>query len=110
MKFLRSITAEDKLILTSLMLTFGGIILGAVLREPRMYGFTAIIVILVLIVGTYIIKSSRLSWLLVFGMTAGVLELWSDWIHVASLHSLVYTDTLALNCWNRHPICRLDGG
>jgi hypothetical protein len=92
MKFLRSITAEDKLIIASLFLTFGGILLGAILREPRMYGITAIIVIIILIVGTYLTKSPRLSWLLVFGVTAGVLELWSDWIHVASLHSLVYTD------------------
>jgi hypothetical protein len=92
MKFLPSITAEDKLILTSLLLTFGGITIGAALREPRSYGITAILVILLLIAGTYIIKSPQLSWLLVFGITAGILELWSDWIHVASLHSLVYTD------------------
>ena len=92
MKFLPSITAEDKLILTSLLLTFGGITIGAALREPRSYGITAILVILLLIAGTSIIKSPQLSWLLVFGITAGILELWSDWIHVASLHSLVYTD------------------
>lgn len=92
MKFLRSITAEDKLILISLLVTFGGIILGAILREPRLYGITAIIVILIIIAGTYLTRSPRLSWLLLFGATAGVLELWADWIHVASLKSLVYTD------------------
>ena len=74
------------------MVTFSGILLGAILREPKSYGFTAIVVIVILIAGTYIIRSPRLSWLLVFGATAGVLELWADWIHVASLHSLVYTD------------------
>lgn len=92
MKFSRSITAEDKLILISLLVTFGGIILGAILREPRLYGITAIIVILTIIAGTYLTRSPRLSWLLLFGVTAGVLELWADWIHVASLKSLVYTD------------------
>lgn len=92
MKVLRSFTVEDKLILASLILTFGGIILGAILREPKLYGITSIVVILIIIVGTYLLRSPRLSWLLVFGLTAGVLELWSDWIHVASLHSLVYTD------------------
>lgn len=92
MKFLRSITAEDKLVIISILITFGGIILGAILREPRSYGFTTILVIVILIVGTYTTRSPRLSWLLVFGATAGVLELWADWIHVASLHSLVYTD------------------
>ena len=92
MKFLRSINAEDRLIIVSLMLTFGGIILGAILSEPRLFGITSIIVILTIIAGTYLNRSPRLSWLLVFGITAGVLELWSDWINVASLHSLVYTD------------------
>ncbi len=92
MKFLRSMTAEDKLVIVSMLITFGGIILGAILKEPRSYGFTAILVIVILIIGTYATKSPRLSWLLVFGFTAGILELWADWIHVASLHSLVYTD------------------
>lgn len=92
MKLLRSISAEDKLIMLSLLFTFAGIILGAIFSEPSSYGITAIIVITVILVGTYITRSPRLSWLLLFGLTAGVLELWSDWIHVASLHSLVYTD------------------
>ncbi len=92
MKAIRSLTAEDKLILVSLLFTFGGILLGAILKEPKLFGFTSIIVILIIILGTYLTKSVRLSWLLVFGLTAGVLELWADWIHVASLHSLVYTD------------------
>jgi hypothetical protein len=92
MKFLRSLTAEDKLILASLMLTFGGILLGAMLARPGLFGMTAILVILMLVTGTFIIKSPRLSWLLVFGLTAGILELWADWIHVAALHTLVYTN------------------
>ncbi len=91
MKTIRSLTAEDQLIIASMLLTFGGIILGAILRQPGLYGITSILVITVMIVGTYIIRSPRLSWLLVFGLTAGVLELWADWIHVASLHTLVYT-------------------
>jgi hypothetical protein len=85
-------TTEDKLILVSFLVTFSGILLGAILRGPGSYGFTAILVILILLAGTYTTRSSRLAWLLVFGATAGVLELWADWIHVASLGSLVYTD------------------
>ena len=27
-----------------------------------------------------------------FGLVAGVLELWADWVHVVYFHSLVYTD------------------
>ena len=92
MKILRLMTAEDRLIFVSLLLTFGGILLGAILSEPRLFGITAIIIIIILIAGTYLTRSPRLSWLLVFGLTAGVLELWSDWVHVASLGSLVYTD------------------
>jgi hypothetical protein len=92
MKHLRSLPAEDKLIAVSLLVTFSGILLGAILREPRAYGVTAITVIVILIAGMYSLKSQRLAWLLVFGATAGVLELWADWIHVVSLHSLVYTD------------------
>lgn len=92
MKFLRTLTAEDKLIIVSLVLTFGGIILGAIAGAPGMFGITSMIVITILIAGTYITRSPQLSWLLVFGLTAGVLELWADWVHVASLHSLVYTD------------------
>jgi hypothetical protein len=92
MKFLRSMTPEDKLISVSILVTFGGIILGSLIREPGMYGVTAIIVILLMVIGTYLIRSPRLAWLLVFGLTAGVLELWADWIHVARLHTLVYTD------------------
>lgn len=92
MKFLRSMTAEDKVIVVSLLSTFGGIILGATLGKPGLYGITAMVVITMIIVGTYRTRSPRLSWLLVFGLVAGVLELWADWIHVASLRSLVYTD------------------
>ncbi len=35
--------------------------------------------------------SQRLAWLL-FGLVAGLLELWADWIHVEHFGSLVYTD------------------
>jgi len=37
-------------------------------------------------------SSPRLAWLLLFGLVAGVLELWSDWVHVAYFGSLVYTN------------------
>ena len=92
MRLLRSLNSEDRLILGSLLLTLAGIIVGALLAEPRLYGITALAVIGMLIVGCYLTRSPRLAWLLPFGLIAGVLELWSDWVHVAQLGSLVYTD------------------
>ena len=35
MKFLRSMTAEDKLVIVSMLITFGGIILGAILKRTE---------------------------------------------------------------------------
>jgi hypothetical protein len=92
MKLLRSLNSEDRLIIGSLLLTLAGIILGALLAEPRLYGITALAVIGVLIMGYYLTRSPRLAWLLLFGLIAGILELWSDWVHVAQIGSLVYTD------------------
>ncbi len=56
MKALRSLTAEDKLILICLLFTFGGIILGAILREPNLFGFTSILVILMIIERNFIVS------------------------------------------------------
>lgn len=109
MNVLRSGTTEDKLIFVSLLVTFSGILLGAALREPGSYGFTAILVILILIAGTYTTRSSRLTWLLIFGATAGILELWADWIHVASLGSLVYTDYFGFKLLESPSYMPIDG-
>jgi hypothetical protein len=38
--------------------------------------FTALIVVVLLFIVWFVTYSSRLSWLLVFGLVAGVLELW----------------------------------
>lgn len=92
MKFLRSMNAEDKLVASCLIFGFGGIYLGAFLRDPRLYGFTTLIDMAIMIVGAFRLKSQRLTWLLVFGLTAGLLELWADWLHVSALKTLVYTD------------------
>jgi len=70
----------------------GGIVLGALLAEPRVFGIDALIVICALIVGGIVTRSPRLAWLLPFGLVAGALELWSDWVHVTYFRSLVYTD------------------
>jgi hypothetical protein len=96
MKLLKSMTTEDRIVVGSLLLTFAGIIVGALLAEPRAYGVTAFVVIALLIVGWRVSESERLGWLLVFGLVAGVLELWSDWVHVEQLESLVYTDHFGL--------------
>ena len=86
------LTAEDRLVGLSLIMTLSGIILGAIFSNPNFIGMTAIVVILVLLLGWFLTRSSRLAWSLVFGLTAGILELWSDWVHVTQIKSLVYTD------------------
>lgn len=75
-----------------MLLTLGGIMLGAVLSEPHAFGVTALVVILFLIVLWRVTRDQRLGWLLAFGLVAGILELWADWVHVAHFGSLVYTD------------------
>jgi hypothetical protein len=90
--FFAQLTDEDRLVGLSLIMTLSGIILGAILSNPNFLGMTAVLVILVLILGWFPTRSTRLAWLLVFGLIAGILELWSDWVHVTQIHSLVYTD------------------
>jgi hypothetical protein len=92
MKLLRRLNAEDRLIVASMMVTIGGIVLGALLAEPRLFGIDTLIVISLLIVGWRVTRSPRLAWLLLFGLVVGVLELWADWVHVTYFGSLVYTD------------------
>lgn len=88
----RSVTAEDRLVLGSLAVTLGGVILGALLATPAAFGVTALLVVALLLAGQRIVGSPRLAWLLVCGLVAGVVELWADWVHVTQIHSLVYTD------------------
>ena len=89
---LGALNSEDRVILGSLVLSFGGILFAAELASPRLIGITAFAVVGVLIAGWYVTRGSRLAWLLLFGVVAGVLELWADWIHVTYFGSLVYTD------------------
>lgn len=96
MKLLRALNTEDRLVVGSMALTLGGIILGAILAEPRLYGITTFAVIGLLIIGRLVTRSRRLGWLLLFGLVAGMLELWSDWLHVEKLGTLVYTDYFGL--------------
>lgn len=83
---------EDWLIGISILLTLSGIVLGAAFGEPRAYGITALVIIIYLVVAWRGTQSLRLGWLLSFGLVAGLLELWTDWVHVVHLGSLVYTD------------------
>ena len=73
-------------------LSLTGVGIGALLANPKAFGVTTLIVISILIVGWYRTQSSRLAWLLIFGLVAGVVELLADLIHVKYLGSLVYTD------------------
>lgn len=83
--------AEDWIILTSIGVTMGGILLAASLAAPQLIGITTLVVMATLICGWVATRSTGLGWLLPFGLVAGVLELWADWIHVEYLGSLVYT-------------------
>jgi hypothetical protein len=65
-----------------------GIVLGAQFAEPRMFGITALTVISLLLIAWSVIRSVRLSWLLVLGLVPGLLELWADWVHVVYFHSV----------------------
>ena len=88
---LEELNREDRMVGLSWVFTIGGIILGAVLGLPHAFGITAVVVILFLIVTWRITASPRLGWLLLFGLTAGVLELGADWIHITQFGSLIYT-------------------
>ncbi len=85
-------TRVDGLLGVSLILTLGGIMLGAGRGEPHAFGVTALVVLIFLVITWRLTESRRLGWLLLFGMTAGILELWADWVHVVHFESLVYTD------------------
>ena len=92
MRLLRKLGVEDRLIVVSMVTTIGGIVLGALLAEPRAFGIDALIVIGILIGGWFVTRSPRLAWLLPFGLVVGLSELWADWLHVTYFGSLVYTD------------------
>jgi hypothetical protein len=92
MVLLTQLSTEDRLIGLSMLMTLAGIGMGAIFANPNFIGVTAILVIFLLLIGCRLSKSQRLAWLLVFGLIAGILELWSDWIHVTQIKSLVYTD------------------
>jgi hypothetical protein len=85
-------SSEDRLIGLSIVITFSGIMLAALLGNPGIIGTTAVVVILLLLIGWLRGRSDRLAWLLIDGLIAGILELWADWVHVTQLGSLVYTD------------------
>jgi len=55
-------------------------------------------------------RCRRLSWLPVFGLVAGVLELWADRVHVVYFHSLVYELFSVFDFSPHPPICLLVGG
>jgi len=86
MKLLSTITTEDRWVIGSIILALGGIALGPLLADPRAFGITALAVIGLLFIARSVKHSPRLSWLLVFGLVAGVLELWADWVHVVYFH------------------------
>lgn len=83
---------EDRLVVGSLIVGMAGCIAGGLLADPRLCGIAAFVTLGILVVGTIATRNPRLMWLLLFGLVAGVLELWSDWLHVEYLRSLVYLD------------------
>ncbi len=89
-----SLRGEDRLVGFSLALTLAGVILAAALAPPTLIGFTGRGVIALLLAGWRLLASERLGWLLLFGLVAGVIERWADWVHVAQFGALVYTHCL----------------
>src|SRR5215510_3598133 len=110
MKLLPTITTEDRWVIGSIVLTFVGVILGARLAEPRAFGVTTLIVIGLLFIARSVTHSSRLSWLLVFGLVAGVMELWlTGCMWLTSIHSSIRT-TSGSDFSPHRPICLSLGG
>ena len=70
----RKLGVEDRLIVVSMVITIGGIVLGALLAEPRAFGVDALIVMGLLIGGWCVTRSPRLAWLLPFGLVASLSE------------------------------------
>jgi hypothetical protein len=70
---LRSLT-EDRCVIGSVVLILSGIILGVLLAEPRAFVITALTVTGLQLI-LWSVTRSPLSWLLVLGLVAGVLEL-----------------------------------
>ena len=92
MSFMSNLNTEDRVVAGTLILTMLGIMLGAFFAWPQAMGVTCVVVMALLLVALFITKSERFAWLAVFGLVGGVLELWSDWLHVELFKSLVYTD------------------
>ncbi len=92
MRLWRALSVADRVVLLSMVETLVGVVLGAVLGNPAVFGFNALLVIAIVLVGWYLTRDRRLGWLLVFGLVVGVAELWADWLHVTYLKSLTYTD------------------
>jgi hypothetical protein len=86
MNQLRKLTVKDRLIAVSMLITIGGIMLSALLAEPRAFGLDALFVIGLLIAGWLVTRSPRLTWLLIFGLVVSLAELWAEWVQVDHLY------------------------
>ncbi len=83
---------EDKFIALTLVGSLSGVTIGALLRNPAVFGISTFVLMTAFVVVTFWWRSPRLMWLMLFGAVVGFGELWSDWLHVEVLRSLVYTD------------------
>ncbi len=94
---MKALNTEDRLVLGSLIGTLAGTGLAAFLTAPELFGVTALVLFGYLLAGMIATHSERLAWLLVYGLVAGVLELWVDWLHVVHLRTLVYTHSFGFS-------------
>jgi hypothetical protein len=85
-----ALNSEDRWIIGSLLLSFTGVVSGALLEDPRPIGISVFTVFALLLFVWYRTRSPYLGWLLIFGALAGFGELWADWIHVEYFHSFAY--------------------
>ena len=85
-----TLNTVDRWVVASVILSFVGVGSAAFVHNPLPIGISALIIIALLILACVQTRSPRLGWLLIFGLIAGVGELWADWIHVEYFRSLVY--------------------
>ena len=88
----KNLVVEDYVILSTLVLNSIFTTLAGFLRQPWPFAMITYLVALILVLTAVIRKNTFLGYLILFGLVTGVVELITDWYHVAIFKSLVYDD------------------
>jgi len=110
MKWVQALNFEDRVVVGSMVLTLAGVGVGALRAEPRAFGLTALLVMSLLLMSSWLTHSLRLSWLLL---------VWADRRPGRAVGRLGACDvpgahwftpiTSAFSCWRRRHTCRWAG-